>query len=240
MDEKNQNSKISKKQILDFIHTPKGKALAFFGVYVVFFLGLSLAAHIGGRGTVLGSTDLKLKPFSYDLSSIETGNYYFEFQVNTDQTTLTYTGKHYNNLALFSDGVTDFYQKNNILMRLQDGIWVKTDSLYPLYVLSDVSIIDELFDMATYVSKTELASGEETIKLEISTTTLVKLLDGIEVDLDDPVNSIEFTKNKDGMVVQIIYELNSYAKYKGLAMDTYRLSLNYSDFGDVSEFDEPA
>ena len=72
MHEKNQN-KINKEQVLEFIRTPKGKAVLFFGIYFVFFIVLAMIAHIGGQGPVLGSTDLKLGDFSYDLSSIKEG-----------------------------------------------------------------------------------------------------------------------------------------------------------------------
>ena len=60
MDGNNQNNKINKEQILEFIRTPKGKAFLFFGIYFIFFIALSMIAHIGGKGPVLGSTDLKL------------------------------------------------------------------------------------------------------------------------------------------------------------------------------------
>ena len=65
------------------------------------------------------------------------------------------------------------------------------------------------------------------------------MLEGIEVDLDDPVNSIELKKNENGEVVQIKYNLDSYAKYKGLAINEFRLNLDYSNFGDIKEFKGP-
>ena len=124
-------------------------------------------------------------------------------------------------------------------MKKQDGVWVKSESPYVLASLTDVSVINDLIGLSTYISKTELATGEQIVNLEISTTTLVKMLEGIEVDLDDPVNSIELKKNENGEVVQIKYNLDSYAKYKGLAINEFRLNLDYSNFGDIKEFKEP-
>ena len=239
MDVNNQNNKINKEQILEFIRTPKGKAFLFFGIYFIFFIALSMIAHIGGKGPVLGSTDLKLGEFSYDLSSIEDGNYNFSYQFLVDQVVTTYSGKHYEDKALFSDGNTDFYQSADLFMKKQDGVWVKSESPYVLASLTDVSVINDLIGLSTYISKTELATGEQIVNLEISTTTLVKMLEGIEVDLDDPVNSIELKKNENGEVVQIKYNLDSYAKYKGLAINEFRLNLDYSNFGDIKEFKEP-
>lgn len=239
MDGKNQKNKINKEQILEVIRTPKGKAILFFGVYFVFFIVLAMVAHIGGQGSVLGSTDLKLGDFSYDLSSIKDGNYNFSYQFLVDQVVTNYSGKHYGNKALFSDGNTNFYQDANLFMKEQDGIWIKSDSPYVLPSLTDVSTINNLINAATYVSKTELATGEQIINLQISTTTLVKHLEGVEVDLDDPINSIELKKNESGEVVQIKYNLDSYAKYKELSINEFRLNLDYSNFGDIKEFNEP-
>ena len=243
MDEKNQNNKhqtkINKEQALDFIRTPKGKAVLFFGIYFLFFIVLSMIAHIGGRGPVLGSTDLNLGEFYYNLSSIEKGNYNFNYELLIDQVVTTYSGKHYDNLALFTDGVNNYYQQDNLFMRQQDGIWIKSDAPYLFLTLTDTSVMDRLINLSTYVSKTELASGEEIINLQISTTTLVKQLDGLNIDLDDPVNSIELKKNKYGEIVEVKYNLNSYAKYKGIANNEFSFTLSYSAFGDVQQFKEP-
>lgn len=239
MNGKNQNNKVNKEQILEFVHTPKGKATIFFGVYFIFFIILAMVSHIGGQGAVIGSTDLNFGEFLYDLSSIKEGNYNFSYQFSSDQVITTYSGKHYDNRALFSDGIISYYQQGNMFMREQDGIWIKSDAPYLLSSLTDPFIIDNLIKLSTYVSKTELATGEETINLQISTTTLVKQLDGLEVDLDDPVNSIELKKNEAGKVVGIKYNLDSYAKYKGLVSNEFRLVLSYSNFGDIKEFREP-
>lgn len=238
MDEKNQN-KINKEQVLEFIRTPKGKAVLFFGIYFVFFIVLAMIAHIGGQGPVLGSTDLKLGDFSYDLSSIKEGNYNFSYQFSIDQLNTTYSGKHYEENSLFSDGTISYYQQGNLFMRNQNGFWIKSEAPYPLVSLTDVSTIDSLISSSTYVSKTELATGEEIINLQITSTTLVKILDGLEVDLDDPVNSIQLKKNENGEVVEIQYTLDSYAKYKGLASSELRFVASYSNFGDIKEFEKP-
>ncbi len=238
MDGKNQNNKLNKEQVLEFVRTPRGKAFIFFGVYFIFFLVLSMVAHIGGKGAVIGSTDLNLGKFSYNLSSIKGGNYNFVYQFFVDQNTITYSGKHYDDKMLFSDGVFNYYQQGSTLMREQDGIFLKSDAPCPLFSLTDVTVIDNLIKASTYISKTELATGEEIVNLAISTTTLVKQLDGLDIDLDDLVNSIELKKNKDDEVVEIKYIFDNYAKYKGLANNSFHLVLTYSNFGDIEEFKE--
>ena len=62
----------------------------------------------------------------------------------------------------------------------------------------------------------------------------------MDVDLDDPVNTIELTLNKGGEVVGISYDVSSYAKYRGLAMNQYQITLTYSNFGKIEEIENPA
>ena len=243
MDQNNNNQpkgKFTANDFSEFIHTPRGKAVLFFGIYLVFFIVLAMMAHIGGQGSVIGSTDLNLDSPYYDLSSIKEGNYAFSYQFVIDGVTSTYTGTHYDKKALFSDEVNQYYQDDTLFMRMQDGVWIRSDAPYPLSSLTDANVIENLLESATYVSRTELATGEEAINYQISTTTLVLLLDGLEVDLDDAVNTIQLQKDENGEIVEIQYDVSSYAKYRGLATDHFRFTLSYSDFGEIEEITQPS
>lgn len=236
MDGKN---KVDSEQIMNFLKTPRGKAVLFFGIYLIFFLILGVAAHANGQGDVIGSTDLKLDSPSYNISSIQKGNFEFSYQYNIDGVVTTYSGTKNDNKSLFSDGVTQYFQNDDLYMRNQDGVWVKCDNPYPLSALVEYSTITKILNQATYVSKTELATGEKTLSYQVTSTTLVKILEGLDVDLDDPVNTIELTLNKGGEVVGISYDVSSYAKYKGLAVNQYQITLTYSNFGKIEEIENP-
>ena len=236
MDGKN---KVDSEQIMNFLKTPRGKAVLFFGIYLIFFLILGVAAHANGQGDVIGSTDLKLDSPSYNISSIQKGNFEFSYQYNIDGVVTTYSGTKNDNKSLFSDGVTQYFQNDDLYMRNQDGVWVKCDNPYPLSALVEYSTITKILNQATYVSKTELATGEKTLSYQVTSTTLVKILEGLDVDLDDPVNTIELTLNKGGAVVGISYDVSSYAKYRGLAMNQYQITLTYSNFGKIEEIENP-
>lgn len=235
-----QKEKFTAKDFSEFIHTPRGKAILFFGIYLVFFIGLAMMAHIGGQGSVIGSTDLNLDSPYYNLSSIKKGNYAFSYQFVIDDVTSTYTGTHYEKKALFSDGMTQYYQDDTLFMKNQNGVWIRCNDPYPLSSLTDSTVVESLLKSATYVSKTELATGEETMNYQISTTTLVQLLDGLEVDLDDPVNTIQLRKDENGEIVEIQYDVSSYAKYRGLVADYFGLTLSYSDFGEIEKITQPS
>ena len=236
--EENNDKKFTMKDFSEFVQTPRGKAVIFFGIYLVFFLALIIIARVSGSGPVLGSTDLQLDSYSANFSAVSNGNYNFNYQFVVDGVTSTYTGSHYEKKALFTDGVVNYYQDNDLYMKEQAGLWIKCDVPYPFSDFVDVEIMKNLVDHATYISKTELASGESTVNFSISTTTLIDLLEGVEVDLDDPVNTIVIQMNEDRDVVGVSYDISSYAKYKGLATGQVQLTLSYSDFGEVAEIQD--
>lgn len=238
MDGESKNTKFTAEQFSKFIHTPRGKAILFFALYLIFFIVLIVVARMSG-GSAIGSTELDLKPYSYDLSSVEKGNYNFVYQYLIDGTSISYSGSHYENKSLFTDGSSSYYQDGSLFLVLQNGLWVKSDCPYLLEDLLDYTVIHNLIDSATYVSKTTLATGEEIINFSISTTTLVKLLDGVDVDLDDPVNTIQLKKSETGEVIEVQYDISSYAKYKGLASSSFQLIISYSNFGEIEEIESP-
>ena len=157
-----------------------------------------------------------------------------------DGSTLTFEGDRNSNRSLFSDGVISYYQKDDLFMKSQDGLWIKCDTPYIFPLLLDDSVLNTIITSATYVSKTELATGEEEVNLQISTTTLVKILDGLDVDLADPVNTIQLKKDNSGEVVEVRYDFTSYALYHGRCSSSFQLILSYSDFGNIKEIQDPA
>lgn len=242
MEENNQNKEhkndFSWEKISQFLKTPRGKGIAFFAIYFVFFIVLSILARVSGTGDVIGS-HLSASPYSYNMSSINAGNYNFNYRYLIDRKTITYSGSRNGDVSTFSDGVIEYYQNDALFMKNQNGIWIKCDSPYIFSDLLDSKTIEKILNSSTYVSKTELATGEEAINFQITTTTLVKLLDGIEVDLDDPANTIQLRKDKDGEIVTIKYDISNYAIYKGQATNQFMLTLSYSDFGKVEKIKEP-
>ena len=235
---KQKKAKVDRKQIIDFIRTPKGKAVLFFSFYLVFFLVVAIIARIS-TGNPLGSTNYQSNSTNYHLSSIQNRNYQFSYQYMVDDVSTIYMGSRKNLKASFSDGVTSYYQNGNLTMKLQDGIWIKCDSPYLVsYLLDDVGI-ENVLQKATYVSKTELATGEVTLQYQITTTTLVQLIDGIDVDLDDVVNTIEIRENKNREITEINYDISSYAKYRGLCFNQFLLNLSYSHFDEIEAIEDP-
>lgn len=238
MDE-NKKSNESRDKVMAFLKTPRGKAVLFFGIYFIFFIGLAIFSRVAGTGNSI-TPQLSVSPYTYSLEQIANHNYHYQYQYLIDGSTITFEGDRNNNKSLFSDGVISYYQKDDLFMKCQDGLWIKCDNPYIFPLLLDDSVLNTIISSATYVSKTELATGEEEINLQITTTTLVKILDGLDVDLDDPVNTIQLKKDSSGEVVEVRYDFTSYALYHGRCSSSFQLILSYSNFGNVKEIQDPA
>lgn len=238
MDE-NKKSNESRDKVMTFLKTPRGKAVLFFGIYFIFFIGLAIFSRVAGTGNSI-TPQLSVSPYTYSLEQIANHNYHYQYQYLIDGSTITFEGDRNNNKSLFSDGVISYYQKDDLFMKSQDGLWIKCDNPYIFPLLLDDSVLNTIISSATYVSKTELATGEEEINLQITTTTLVKILDGLDVDLDDPVNTIQLKKDSSGEVVEVRYDFTSYALYHGRCSSSFQLILSYSNFGNVKEIQDPA
>lgn len=238
MDE-NKKSNESRDKVMAFLKTPRGKAVLFFGIYFIFFIGLAIFSRVAGTGNSI-TPQLSVSPYTYSLEQIANHNYHYQYQYLIDGSTITFEGDRNNNKSLFSDGVISYYQKDDLFMKSQDGLWIKCDNPYIFPLLLDDSVLNTIISSATYVSKTELATGEEEINLQITTTTLVKILDGLDVDLDDPVNTIQLKKDSSGEVVEVRYDFTSYALYHGRCSSSFQLILSYSNFGNVKVIQDPA
>lgn len=238
MDE-NKKSNESRDKVMAFLKTPRGKAVLFFGIYFIFFIGLAIFSRVAGTGNSI-TPQLSVSPYTYSLEQVANHNYHYQYQYLIDGSTITFEGDRNNNKSLFSDGVISYYQKDDLFMKSQDGLWIKCDNPYIFPLLLDDSVLNTIISSATYVSKTELATGEEEINLQITTTTLVKILDGLDVDLDDPVNTIQLKKDSSGEVVEVRYDFTSYALYHGRCSSSFQLILSYSNFGNVKEIQDPA
>lgn len=238
MDE-NKKSNESRDKVMAFLKTPRGKAVLFFGIYFIFFIGLAIFSRVAGTGNSI-TPQLSVSPYTYSLEQIANHNYHYQYQYLIDGSTITFEGDRNNNKSLFSDGVISYYQKDDLFMKSQDGLWIKCDNPYIFPLLLDDSVLNTIISSATYVSKTELATGEEEINLQITTTTLVKILDGLDVDLDDPINTIQLKKDSSGEVVEVRYDFTSYALYHGRCSSSFQLILFYSNFGNVKEIQDPA
>lgn len=239
--------KDAKKNISDIISkikelkkTAKGRAVLFFGAYFIFFLVLAILARTLPR-SVTSYDDIKNNHTNYSISAdlILNNNFKFTYSVNIDGVLYNYVGERKNTQERFTYNNLEYYKSGDNYLVNNNGIWTKCDSPYYLSDFLEFSKVNELFSDATYISKTEFESGEASYNFKIATANIVEKLDKINIDIEEIPNEIVFVTNSDGEVYNVQLVLNSYGKYKGYCQDVFSITLNYSDFGQISEIVNP-
>lgn len=231
------NNNIDYKQISNFLKTPRGRAALFFGIYIIFFAILAILVRTGDFYNE-DNKHKKKKKLPFSINKIEKGNYHFKYMYELDNKKDVFEGDRYKDRELFTYNSTKYYKDEDNFLVYKSNLWVKSDNPYILKEFIDTNNIYNIGLKASYISKTEYESGMRVYSYKISTTTLIKLLDKQDIDLDDPVNEIIFKTDENNEVNNIKYDLSSYCKYKKTSKKNCKLELEYTNFGKIKEIEE--
>lgn len=226
------------KEISEFLKTPKGKSMAFFGFYFLFFLVLMILARAGGTSRI-NTEYQQTKPYSISFKKIVKGNYHFKYEIKLDENSFLYEGNKNGVKELFLVGNETFYRNDDIFLKESLGVWVKDDNPYMMSEFINIDSIQNIINNATYISKTDYESGMKVYDFQITTNTLVKLFENIDIDIDDIPNEIVVKTDDLDNVNSIKFYLNSYTKYKNFAFNLGEVDLNYDQFGEIEDIKEP-
>lgn len=239
---KNNDNKNIVSFIKELYKTPRGRGILFFAAYFVFFVVLIILVRTGERGNTAGTYET-VKSYHFSVNDIASNNYNFSHSINLDDKTFTYSGSRYFNeeVFVFSDSLNtlEYYRNDNNYLSKTGDLWLKSDNPYLFPMFFEIQKINEILDKATYISKTDYESGRKVYHFEVSTTTLVSLLENKNVDLDDLPNEVVVTTNEEGDVTEIKLVLNSYCQYQGSCSLGLQILLKYSDYGKIQEIASP-
>lgn len=230
----NKEKKISKLAVVkEIMKNPRGKALVFFGFYFIFFLMIALISRLGNNNRVSPPDFDRNMGLSIDM--IEKHNYDFTYSITIDNNTIIYSGSRDMLEELFNyndtiNNVNYYRSENAYYMKLNDS-WIKAEDpyLYKLFLSSE--IYSKLKNSFTYVSKTSYQDGRESYNYQISTTSIVKNLENIDIDLDDLANEFIVSSDSSGNINKIEMNLSSYGIFKGICSREFKVVLAYSNFG---------
>ena len=212
---------------------PRGKALVFFGAYFIFFLMIGLISRLGNNSGVSTPNFNQNEGLSTDM--IEKYNYDFTYTITIDNNTVIYSGSRdkLEEVFNYNDGINNhnYYKKDtSYFMKLNDS-WIKADDpyLYKLFLSSDIyNILKSNF---TYISKTSYQDGRESYNYQISTTSMIKSLENIDLDLADLPNAFVVSSDSSDNINKIEMNLSSYGRFKGICSSEFKVVLAYSNFG---------
>jgi len=241
---KNKDSRDFKlDSIKELMKTPRGRAIMFFGVYFVFFLILTLVARNSTPVNPKTREYEKGNPYHFSIQNIVGKNYNFCYEINIDDKVVTYKGSRYKDLELFqmSDGVSsiDYYRDHDNYLNKNNQLWLKADNPYQYNKFMDIENISNVLLKATYVSKTNYESGMEVYNFLVSSATLVELLEGGTLDIEEVPNEIVLSTDDLGYTEKITFGLNSYCLAKGICTEKMSITLKYADYGKIEVINSP-
>lgn len=238
----NQNKKKNYLKILtDMYHTPRGKAILFFGFYFFFFLILIIAIRFGSSNNNNINSNSSTGP-NYSYSDIINGNYHFTYQILLNDNNYIYEGDKINSKEKFTYTLNeiskDYYRNNDLFLENSSGNWQKTDNPYILKEYLQIDMIKTIVNSSSYISKTEYESGKITYHYEISTSTLIKLFTNENIDISDIPNKIDISV-ENNEVNKIDYNLESYIKYIDKNNQNCAIKITYSNFNNIEDIELP-
>lgn len=234
MDKKKKENKF--KQL---ISTPRGRAVLFFGAYLVFFLALMLLARLGGTSNRLDTDYENGSSYNYSFSKIEKNNYEFSYEIMIDSTLYSYKGKKNDDKILFTYNNFEYFSNDDIYLLNQNDIWLNTENPYVQEEFLDVENLKKFLKKATYVSKTEYESGKTVYSYMLASASITKIFENSDLDIEEIPNEIIISVDEDNFVDEVKFKLDSYCKVKEICTSNMIITLKYDEFGNVSEITNP-
>lgn len=231
--------KTVRSSIKELKKTEKGKAILFLGSYFFFFLVIFLFINFGSRQTTLPEDYEPNSLSSYSVDKILSNNYDFSYTIHVDDKTFSYQGERINDVEKFIFNENQYYRNLEHYFVESNGIYILATNPYMYPDFLNFSRLGEVIADATYISKTEFDNGVTLFNYQISSNSLVKKLENINTDILEVPNKIVFTATKEGEVYRAQLDFSSYGKYKGICNDSFSIVLEYSDFGNNTEIDNP-
>lgn len=222
------------KLIKELNSTPRGKAVLFFGFYAIFFIVLFIVVAIG-KNNNYSLDDIYYNTNKISFSSIDS-NFEYSYKFYIDSNIYTYDGKRKDNEETFIFNNAEYYNKNGNFYQNNSGNYIDVESPYIYRKFVDVDVIKKLVDASSFSSKTEYENGDMMYNYKITTSTIIKELDGTDTDIDDVPNEISVYVSKDENIKNIKFNLNSYGLFKSISVNRFEIELNYFNHGEVGDF----
>lgn len=231
--------KVNKEDFKKFISDPKGKAFVFFVGYLIFFIVIGIVARVGGSNNYNRDYETETKK-QFDLTYIERNNYKFNYKIKIDDNYLTYSGIRYDTQEKVTcTNLVEYYGENGNYFVNNSGLWIKADNPYKYSEFYDINNIYKLLEMATYISKTTYESGKDVYNFSISSSTINKMFENVDIDVEELPNEIIVSTDYNGNVNEIKFTLDSYCKVKNICVNNMSITLAYELYGEIEKITSP-
>lgn len=221
----------------------RGRAILFFLFYLIFFIviiGLIRASYTSNKNNDYKRTDINEE---YKLDGIINGNYHFTREEIINNSITNYVGDKSNKkeegIMTFNNALYNYFIYDNInLLKINDKYEISGE-LYKYNSITNDTNIAKILKNATLISKTEYEIGSSVYNYQITTNTLDQIVNNTNIDIADIPNTITLYTNEDDQVVKIIYDLTSYATYYLNTQTSVKITIEYSNFGEIEDLKVP-
>jgi len=222
--------------------TSKGKAILFFGGYLIFFIVVVLFVKFSSRSTTMPSDYEKgnsSRGSDISIDKLVANNYLFSYKINLDGVEYLYNGKRYKDKELFQYNNETYYKQDDNYFKKNGELWVKTENPYKFNLFLDSSKIISIIEMSSLESKTTYEDGRSSMNLLISTNTINQKFNNIDSDYLEEPNKITLIANKSSDIDEVTYDLSSYCKLNNFCQSNLKITLNYEMYGEIKKIDNP-
>ena len=230
-------------QLKEIWKNPRGRSIIMLVLYFFFFLFIIMGLRNGHK---VDNTEKKdtTSDLDYSIEKIKKSNYHYKYLVDYNNNLVLYEGDKNNDKELFTKKFNNleenYYNYQEKYYKNINGVWSKTDNPYLYSEYLDFTNLEKILNSATYDSKTEYNNGSKLYTYDISTTTLVKIINKEDIDIADNPNKIIVTTNKNNEATKFEFYLTPYVNYKdNNSSSILNISLEYSNFGKVDEIKNP-
>lgn len=217
----------NKKSLLEIIKElrkkPYGKAVFFFGFYIIFFIIIFILINTSSKSDINTSTSSVV-----NLNSILNKNYSFTYKVVLDDTTYLYEGDKLNDEILYKYNDNEYYVN-------KDNVDVENPIKFKSFL--DEDIIKKIVDEGYLESKTTYESGKIIYNFLISSNNINKIIENKDTDYEEIPNKISIIKENN--IEEITFSLNSYCLNNKLCDKSLKIIVNYDNHNNIKDIEKP-
>ena len=215
------------KKVIELLNTlkkdSKGRAILFFGFYVIFFLGVILLVSFSSRNSTVASV---------------VDNYQFQYKIDLDNIEYLYIGSKYQKEREFNFNNKKYYSNGDYYFVLNDT-WEKIDNPFYFYEFLKDEVYMKLMNVGYLESTTSEDSGKIVYHYVIATDTLTKEINETQTDIADDGNTMMIHMDDGEHISKIVYQLDSYCKVMNYCKNSLKIEMNFDQIGEVKEIKNP-